>query len=113
MGLRPNSPAICRMLLPRLAMTWIVLRSIRRIILPPGHSTGFYDSCGCLYQFHSGILLLADHVCSGEYKTRIESITILLRWLWPRTFQMGRGEIVVEEQVGALETRWLIYEPKN
>ena len=45
-GLRPNSAAIRRMLLPRFARRWIVLRSICRNILPPSHSTGLYYGIG-------------------------------------------------------------------
>ncbi len=45
-GLRPNSAAIWRILLPRFARRWIVLRSICRNILSPSHSTGFYYGSG-------------------------------------------------------------------
>jgi hypothetical protein len=58
-GLRPNSAAIWRMLLPRFARRWIVLRSSCRNILPPSHSTGF------LLRQRQRVTLLSRHSAYG------------------------------------------------
>jgi len=66
---RPNSAAICRWLLPRLASNWIALRSICRNILPPVTRRGSTTAAASMVHFY---FATAAHITFAVYKGRTE-----------------------------------------
>ncbi len=61
---RPNSAAICRWLLPRLASNWIALRSICRNILPPVTRRGCTTAAASVVHFY---FATAAHITFAVY----------------------------------------------